>query len=70
MYKLNIIDKISFILCIVGCFNWGLIGILNINLITLITFNSIILQRIIYTLVFLGSIDIITLIIKCKYINK
>ena len=70
MYKLNIIDKISFILCMIGCLNWGLIGIFNFNIITFLTFGSNILQRIIYVLVFLGSIDIITLIVRCKYLLK
>ncbi|MGG7175967.1 DUF378 domain-containing protein [Clostridium paraputrificum] len=67
MYKLNIIDKISFILCLIGCINWGLIGLLNLNLITLLTAGSIILQRGIYILVFLSSLNLISLIVRCKY---
>ncbi len=39
MYKLNIFDKISFILVILGAFNWGLIGLLNINLVSLLIPN-------------------------------
>ncbi len=58
MYKLNIFDKISFILVILGAFNWGLIGLLNINLVTILSFGIPIIQRIMY---------IITL---TKFLNK
>ena len=68
MYKLNIIDKISFILCIIGCLILGLVGLFNFNIASLLTGGSIILQRIIYTLVFLGCIDIIVLIFKCGFL--
>jgi len=64
MYKLNIIDKISFILCLIGCFILGIVGIFNFNLAGLLTGGSIILQRILYTLVFLGCIDIVVLLFK------
>ncbi len=58
MYKLNIFDKISFILVILGAFNWGLIGLLNINLVTILSFGIPIIQRIIYIIIFLSSLKI------------
>lgn len=64
MYKLNIIDKISFILIMIGCLFLGVVGIFNFNLAGLLTGGSILLQRMLYTLVFLGCIDIIALLFR------
>ncbi|NFH88876.1 DUF378 domain-containing protein [Clostridium botulinum] len=65
MYKLNIFDKISFILVILGAFNWGLIGLLNINLVTILSFGVPIIQRIIYIIIFLSSLNLLSLLFKC-----
>ncbi|NFR13178.1 DUF378 domain-containing protein [Clostridium botulinum] len=65
MYKLNIFDKISFILVILGAFNWGLIGLLNINLVTILSFGIPIIQRIIYIIIFLSSLNLLSLLFKC-----
>ena len=67
MYKVNIVDKISFILVIVGALNWGLIGIFNLNLVKLISFSSGALERIIYILVFASSINLILMLVKSKF---
>lgn len=64
MYKINLFDKISFILVLVGAINWGLIGLLSINLITLLVGGSVILQRLVYILIFAAAIDIIVLVFK------
>ncbi|MDR5586868.1 MULTISPECIES: DUF378 domain-containing protein [Clostridium] len=66
MYKLNIFDKISFILVILGAFNWGLIGLLNINLVTIFSFGIPIIQRIIYIIIFLSSLNLLSLLFKCN----
>ncbi|NFL58790.1 DUF378 domain-containing protein [Clostridium botulinum] len=65
MYKLNIFDKISFILVILGAFNWGLIGLLNINLVTTLSFGIPIIQRIIYIIILLSSLNLLSLLFKC-----
>lgn len=65
MCKITLIDKISFILVIIGAINWGLIGLLNVNIISILVGVSIFLQRLIYILIFAGSIDLIFLIFKC-----
>ncbi|GIM27781.1 hypothetical protein CPJCM30710_04470 [Clostridium polyendosporum] len=69
MYKLNSIDKLSFLLVIIGAINWGLIGLFNLNVVRVISFNSYAFERIIYILVFASSINLIALIIKSKAIN-
>ncbi|PRR82566.1 DUF378 domain-containing protein [Clostridium vincentii] len=68
MYKVTIIDKISFLFCILGCLILGLVGLFNFNVAIFLTGGSIFLQRIIYTLVFLGCIDIIILLFRCGFL--
>ena len=45
------IDTIALILVIVGAINWGLIGLFNFNLVSMLFGNMSSLSRIIYTLV-------------------
>ncbi|MBB6622941.1 DUF378 domain-containing protein [Clostridium gasigenes] len=66
MFKLSIIDKISFLLVIIGAINWGVIGLFNLNFISLLVAGSIILQKIIYIMVFVASLNLIYLVFKCK----
>ncbi|MBU3104020.1 DUF378 domain-containing protein [Clostridium gasigenes] len=66
MFKLSIIDKISFLLVIIGAINWGVIGLFNLNFISLLVAGSIILQKIIYIMVFVSSLNLIYLVFKCK----
>ncbi len=66
MYKVNIFDKISVLLVIIGALNWGTIGMLNKNLISLLVGGSIFLQRIIYILIFTSALDLIYLFLKCN----
>lgn len=48
---MKVIDTIALILVIVGAINWGLIGLFNFNLVTMIFGNMSAISRIIYTLV-------------------
>ena len=48
---MRILDKLALILIIVGAINWGLIGILNFNLVELIFGDMTFLARTVYTLV-------------------
>lgn len=66
MCKINMLDKISFILVLIGALNWGFIGLLSINLVTFLVAGSVLLQRIVYIAIFAGAIDLIALIFKCK----
>ena len=69
MCKLNILDKLSFILVIIGAINWGLIGLLNFNLVTLFSFGTTIIPRLIYIIIAISGINLITLIFRCKIIS-
>ena len=68
MCKINIIDKISFVLCLIGCFNLGFIGIFSLNFAFILTGGSVVMQRLIYILIFLSSINIIRLFFRSKYV--
>ncbi|MBM6860219.1 DUF378 domain-containing protein [Clostridium saudiense] len=69
MFKLNILDKISFFLIILGALNWGSIGMLNINFLYLLAAGSSFVLRIIYILVFLAAIDLLYLLVKANVIK-
>ena len=48
---MNTLYKTALVLAIVGCVNWGLVGLLNFNLVEFLFGNSTILTRIVYILV-------------------
>ncbi len=55
---MRLIKRIALILTIIGALNWGLIGLLDFNLVTFL-FNDSILTNIIYILIGIsGLIDI------------
>jgi len=66
MYKLNMIDKISFVCVLIGALNWGLLGLLNFNLVSAIFGSVPILARIIYILVGVSAVNIIIFIFRSK----
>ena len=70
MYKVNLLDKITFVLVIIGAIYWGLIGIFNFNLVNLLSFGSPLVERIIYILVFASAINLILLLLRSKFIGR
>ena len=64
MGKLNLIGWIALILVIVGGLNWGLVGILNFNLVAAIFGAMTLIARIVYTLVGLAAIYLLILALK------
>lgn len=70
MYKINFLDKLSFILVIIGAVNWGLIGLFNLNLVKILAFNNFTIERIVYILVFAAALNLITVIIRSKLFNN
>lgn len=67
MYKLSLIDKISFLLILIGAINWGLIGLFNFNLVNSIFGFVPLVERIVYILVGLAALNSILFIKKSKY---
>jgi uncharacterized membrane protein YuzA (DUF378 family) len=70
VYKLSLIDKLSFLLVLIGAINWGLIGLLNFNLVKLISLGNCYVERILYILVFAGAINLIVVILRSKTVYK
>lgn len=67
MYKLNLIDKASFILVIIGALNWGLKGLFNLDLIeALFGGNFQVITRVIYILVGVAGINLLFLLIRAR----
>lgn len=56
MNRLNVLDWIALVLVIVGGFNWGLVGILNIDLVATIFGDMSTLSRIVYGLVGISAV--------------
>lgn len=56
---MNTLFKTSLLISIVGCINWGLVGLFNFNLVEYLFGDGTLLTRIVYVLVLLsGLIDI------------
>ncbi len=54
-----IANYIALILLMIGGLNWGLIGILNFNLVAWLSMGSKVVERIIYILVLIATIYLI-----------
>jgi len=58
-FRMNTLYKISLVISIIGCLNWGLVGIFNFNLVEFLFGDGTILTRLVYILVAIsGIIDI------------
>lgn len=64
--KLNVVDFIFLILLIVGGLNWGLVGLLNFDLVAFIFGNMSLVSRVVYSLVGISAIYGIYLLIRLK----
>lgn len=64
MGKLNWLDLIALILVLIGALNWGLVGLLNFDLVAALLGAMSVLSRIVYVLVGVSAIYIIAIIGK------
>ena len=56
---MNTLYKVALVLAIIGCVNWGLVGIFNFNLVEFLFGDGTILTRVVYVIVAIaGLIDI------------
>lgn len=53
---MNTLYKATLILAIVGCINWGLVGLFNFNLVEYLFGDGALLTRIVYVLVFASGL--------------
>ncbi len=56
--------KVTLVLAIIGCVNWGLVGILNFNLVEFLFGDGTILTRVVYVIVALSGLVNIGLLTK------
>lgn len=59
MRNLSLVGWISFVLVIIGGINWGLVGLANINVVSVIFGDFSLLARLVYILVGLGALYLI-----------
>ncbi|MEF3691917.1 MAG: DUF378 domain-containing protein [Candidatus Moraniibacteriota bacterium] len=64
MNKLNIIDWVAIILLAVGGLNWGLVGLLNFDLVATIFGDMSVLSRIVYTVVGISAVYVLAISTK------
>lgn len=70
MYKINLLDKLSFLLVIIGSINWGLYGLFNFNLVHYLFGFFPLIERIIYIIVFVSGLNLIALVFRSKMVLK
>jgi len=56
MRNLNLLDWISLVLVIVGAINWGLVGVIDLNLVTKAFGDMSKISRVVYVLVGLSGL--------------
>jgi uncharacterized membrane protein YuzA (DUF378 family) len=61
---MNTLYKTALLIAIVGCLNWGLVGILNFNLVEFLFGDGALLTRIVYVLVMVAGLITIGLFTK------
>ena len=53
---MNTLYKIALTIGIIGCINWGLVGLFNFNLVEYLFGDNSLITRIVYTLVFVSGL--------------
>ena len=61
---MNTLYKSCLVLSIIGCINWGLVGLLNFNLVEYLLGDGSLITRIVYVLVLIAGLVTIGLFTK------
>lgn len=62
------LDKICLVLAIIGCLNWGLVGLFSFDLVAWIFGGSgMLLSRIVYTVIALAGVWCISLLFRSEH---
>lgn len=61
---MNILHKITLTIAIIGCLNWGLVGLFDFNLVEYLFGDGTLLTRIVYVLVLISGLVQIRLFMK------
>ncbi|ADL51800.1 protein of unknown function DUF378 [Clostridium cellulovorans 743B] len=70
MRKINILDKFSIVLILIGALNWGLIGLIKVNLVTLVFGELSLISRIIYIIIGFSAINFIYFLLRIFHPKK
>lgn len=65
MQKLNIVDTIAIVLVVIGGLNWGLIGLINLDVVSAVLGVGV-LSRIVYILVGLAAVYLAVVSVKLE----
>ncbi|AIY84241.1 MAG: DUF378 domain-containing protein [Clostridium baratii] len=66
---MKFIDKLALLLVIIGAINWGLIGIFNFNLVSMLFGDMTTLSRIVYALVGIAGLYSISFFARNSAVN-
>lgn len=61
---MNTLFKTTLVLSIIGCINWGLVGLFNFNLVEYLLGDGSLLTRIVYVLVMISGLINIGILTK------
>ena len=61
---MNTLYKVTLVLAIIGCINWGLVGIFNFNLVEFLFGDGTILTRVVYVIVAISGLINIGILTK------
>mgnify|MGYP004662937153 FL=1 len=61
---MNTLYKTTLVLGIIGCINWGLVGLFNFNLVAYLLGDGALITRIVYVLVMLSGLVNIGILTK------
>lgn len=61
---MNTLFKTTLVLSIIGCINWGLVGLFNFNLVEYLLGDGALITRIVYVLVMVSGIINISILTK------
>lgn len=61
---MNTLFKITLVLGIIGCLNWGLVGLFNFNLVEYLLGDGSLITRIVYVLVMVAGLINIGILTK------
>lgn len=64
--KLNIVDIIAIVLVVIGGLNWGLVGLVNLDIVALILGPGSMLSNVVYILVGLAAAYLAVISVKLE----
>ena len=64
MGKLSTMEMTALVLTIIGGVNWGLVGLINLNIVSMVVGDMTVLSRVVYILVGLSAVYVVLMMKK------